>query len=475
MNKRPNILLLVMDSVRAANLSCYGYQRPTTPNIDALAAQSTLFEQAISVGCWTLPVHASLFTGLYPLNHGVTVSKDALPENFPTLARRLKDLGYQTACFSNNAYISDATGLTQGFEVVEDIWRMINPRGIERTKGSKLIKKLERWGPVATPAVRAIRLLRRARAILKAQRSRKDSGAQITNEKILAWLSQQRRQDSPFFVFVNYMECHERYNPPYPYNRKFMPTRFSAWRVAQVSPNKDEVLTSPAQRRADDLEIMRALYDGALNYLDDKIGELVRFIEAQGLLDDTVIVVTSDHGDSLGEHNQLGHRLTLYEQLVHVPLIIRYPARFAPGTRVSHQVQLADLFPTFLELAGADTAETAANGFHSLLAPPKAAERPFTVAENTAPKSLDNVLARMIRTDRYKYIWKSNQQHELYDLTRDPEETSNLVATEPDVARSMIEQLEAWERALQDKRIETREADYDEATLQRLRGLGYIA
>jgi arylsulfatase A-like enzyme len=142
---------------------------------------------------------------------------------------------------------------------------------------------------------------------------------------------------------------------------------------------------------------------------------------------------------------------------------------------VTHQVQLADLFPTFLELAGADTAETSANGFHSLLAPPKAAERPFTVAENTAPRSLDNVLARMIRTDRYKYIWKSNQQHELYDLTRDPEETSNLVATEPDVARSMIEQLEAWERALQDKRIETREADYDEATLQRLRGLGYIA
>ena len=108
----PNILLLVIDSLRGSNLSCYGYSRKTTPAIDAIAGQGTLFEQAISVGCWTLPVHASLFTGLYPLSHGVTISKDALPEGFPTLAQRLRELGYQTASFSNNAYISSITRLT---------------------------------------------------------------------------------------------------------------------------------------------------------------------------------------------------------------------------------------------------------------------------------------------------------------------------------------------------------------------------
>jgi arylsulfatase A-like enzyme len=254
-----------------------------------------------------------------------------------------------------------------------------------------------------------------------------------------------------------------------------MPARFSPWKVAQLSANKAEILAGPEQRRADALEIMRALYDGALSYLDDKIGELVRFVESMGILDDTVIVVTSDHGDSLGEHDHLGHRLALYEQLVHVPLVIRYPARFQAGAHVAHQVQLADLYPTFLEMAGSDTTEAAANGFHSLLAPQKAMERTFTVAENTAPKSMDNLLARMIRTEQYKYIWKSNHQHELYDLTRDPHEAANLVAVEPEVARSMIERLEAWERSLEDKRIETREAEYDEATLQRLRGLGYVA
>jgi arylsulfatase A-like enzyme len=474
-NKQPNIILLVMDSVRVTNLSCYGYDRPTTPNIDALARQSAFYEQAISMGCWTLPVHASLFTGLYSLNHGLTVSRDALPEDFPTLARRLKQAGYQTACFSNNAYISDATGLDQGFDTVEDVWRVTKPRGIERTKMSKRIKRLRSQGAWTEPIIHLLHAAMRARSIAKTRRSQKDSGARLTNAKIQTWLREVRRPDAPFFVFVNYMECHERYSPPYPYNRRFMPARFSPWRVAQVSPIKTEVLNGSAQRRADDLEILRALYDGALNYLDAQIGELVRFVDSLGMQDDTILVITSDHGDSLGEHDHLGHRMTLYEQLVHVPLIIRYPARFAPGTHVSQQVQLGDLFPTFLELAGADMSDMDANGFHSLLAPPPSEVRSFTVAENTAPISLDSILTRMVRTDQYKYIWKSNHQHELYDLTRDPSETKNLVTVHPEVARSLLERLEAWERSLEDKRIETRRAEYDETTLQRLRGLGYVA
>ncbi len=476
MPELPNIILLVMDSVRAMNLSCFGYGRATTPNIDRLAAESTLYEQAISVSCWTLPVHASLFTGLYPLNHGLTVSRDALPDDFPTLARRLQAQGYQTACFSNNPYISAATGLTQGFDAIEDLWRLTRPRGTQRTPMSKFLKQAEQRGPLMRPVVQMVQWLRRIRSTMKKMgEGREDSGARLTGERIKAWLTQIRKPDAPFFIFVNYMECHERYSPPAPYNRRFMPARFLPWRVAQLSTNKADILAGPEKRCAEDLEIMRALYDGALNYLDYRIGEFVKFIEGLGLLDNTVLVVTSDHGDSLGEHNHLGHRMTLYEPLVRVPLIIRYPARFQPGARIAQQIQLADLYPTFLELAGADSAEVRTNGFHSLLALPDLAARPFTVAENTTPKSLNNMLLRMIRTDRYKYIWKSNHQHELYDLAGDPAETTNLVAMQPDVARRMIEQLEAWERGLEAKRIETREAEYDEATLQRLRGLGYVA
>jgi arylsulfatase A-like enzyme len=474
MIKQPNIILLVMDSARTANMSCYGYHRTTTPKIDALAKEGTLFERAISVGSWTLPVHASLFTGLYPLNHGLTVSKDALPDNFPTLAHQLKVLGYQTASFSNNAYVSEVTGLTQGFEVVEELWRASNPRGTKRTKMSRLIKQLEHFGRPTKPLIRLLRAFQVMRSAMKRQRNKRDKGAQLTNEKIRTWLTEARDPDTPFFIFVNYMESHEPYYPPHPYNRRFMPNRFTSRRIERVGNNKEAILSGSEKRRRDDLEILAALYDGELNYLDDQIGQLVHFIESLGILNETVLVITSDHGDSLGEHNHLGHRMTLYEPLVHVPLIVRYPARFQPGTRVAQQVSLIDLYPTFLAVAGANLSHVPLNGFHSLTMPPGSGERPFLIAENTAPKSLNGVVSRMLRAERYKYIWKSNQRHELYDLVKDPNELNNLVEVEQQVARNMHEQLAAWQRSLENHRIEPSQAEYDESVVERLRALGYV-
>jgi arylsulfatase A-like enzyme len=273
MTEQPNIILLVLDSVRAANLSCYGHGRPTTPNIDALAQQGTLFEEAISNGCWTLPVHASLFTGLYSLNHGLTTSKDALPEHHPTLARQLKKLGYQTASFSNNAYVSAVSGLTQGFDVVDDVWRVSNPRGIQRTKMGRLINYMGQFGRPARPLIGIARRMQRARAVVKRRRHQKDKGARVTNERLQNWLMEEREPDRPFFVFVNYMEPHEPYNPPHPYDRRFMPKEFSPQRVARVGPHKDVMDRISDPRGQEDILILKALYDGQLNYLDEKIGE----------------------------------------------------------------------------------------------------------------------------------------------------------------------------------------------------------
>lgn len=472
---RPNIILLVMDSVRAANVSCYGYERPTTPNIDALATEGVLFEQAISMGCWTLPVHASLFTGLYPLSHGITISKNALPDDFPTLAGHLNELGYETACFSNNAYVSELTNLTQRFDTVEDVWRVSNPRGIKRTKMWRLRKWLEQFGPATKPIIAVTRWLQRARAFLKRRRRQGDKGARLTNQKIESWLTESRDVDKPFFMFVNYMEPHEPYNPPQPYDRRFMPKRFAPRRVAQVGNNKEVIRqTADRKRFEDNLEIIRALYDGELCYLDRRIGELIELMSARDLLDDTVLIVTSDHGESLGEHEHIGHRTALYEQLVHVPLVIRYPARFQPGTRCKEQVSLMDLYPTILELAGAERSSFSTNGTHSLLAPPGFEKRPYVIAENTAPKSMNGVVARMLRTDRYKLIWRSDEQHELYDLLEDPVERVNLIASKPDLARELQEQLMAWMNSLGNQRVETGEAHYDAAIQEHLQKLGYV-
>jgi arylsulfatase A-like enzyme len=474
MRQRPNILLLVLDSARAANLSCYGYGRRTTPAIDRLALEGTLFEQAISVGCWTLPVHASLFTGLYPINHGLTRSRDGLPDGCPTLARRLQDLGYETACFSNNPYISSASGLAQGFEKVEELWRFTRPQGAARTKRSARAKDLERRGRRGKWVVRLARVARRPRAVALAWnrwRNASDTGAALTNERVRQWLASERSPGTPFFVFINYMETHEEYNAPYPYNRQFLPRGVSSWRVARIRAASKAKIVRRAAEGGEDLEVVKALYDGSLAYLDARVDELVSLLEALGELDDTVVVVASDHGDSLGEHGHLGHRLYLYEQLVHVPLIIRYPAQFDAGTRVAHQVSLPDLYPTLLELAGDGGPGADDNVFESLLGPTK---RTHTIAENTAPGSLDHLRMRMIRNARQKYIWKSNGEDELYDLRVDPAERTNIAAPQPAVAQALREQLEAWERSLSHRNIETRAAEYDEATLDRLRGLGYV-
>jgi arylsulfatase A-like enzyme len=465
--KRPNILLLVLDSVRARNMSCYGYERPTTPELDKLAAEGTLFEQAISVGCWTLPVHASLFTGLHPSAHGVRVAKDALPESSPTLARRLGELGYRTACFSNNPYVSESTGVTQGFDTVEDLWRHTRLHGAERSKASTALKRLERRGGRATSLARAARLIKRPQAMLKTWRrwrSKADSGARLTHERIRQWLGKST-DAAPFFVFVNYMETHEgwksneRYNPPRPYNRRFLPRRTPFWRIARLRPEKD-------------VEITRGLYDGAVNYLDTQVGALMRDLDSRGVLDDTVVIVVSDHGDSLGEHGHVGHRLYLYEQLVHVPLIVRYPKRFPGGRRIPQLVALCDLHPTILELAGDDG--SSASDFESLLDAGEGSVHEFVVAENTAPKSLDSVEMRMVRDDRFKYISTSNGNVELYDLEQDPGETRNLAGAQPAVELAMTERLAKWESATDSERMESEEAEYDEETMQRLRGLGYV-
>ncbi|MFQ5638610.1 MAG: sulfatase [bacterium] len=474
MQKKPNVLLILMDSVRSANLSCYGYHRNTTPNLDKFATQGVLFEQAISESCWTLPAHTSVFTGLYPVNHDVTISKDALPKNHPTLAGILKDEGYQTCCFSNNAYISPATGLTRGFGHVEDIWRITHPRGIKRTLMSRINIQLRKLGKLGAPLLAFTRLLRHLKKMVKEQKNTQDSGAEFTNQRIKKWLSESWDKEKPFFMYVNYMECHEKYYPPHPHDRKFMPSRYSGWRVLRVNPEKSKILNASKKRRKEDIEILTALYDGELNYLDQKIGELLEFLKSCGLTEDTVTVITSDHGDSLGEHDELGHRTALYEQLIRVPLIIRYNDTFEPGGRMSKQVQLSDLYPTLLELAGADSAKLKHKGFVSLCDLEKVRNRKFTISENTAPKSMDSMTSRTIRMERYKFIWNSNGEHELYDLQEDPDELENIINSKPVVASQLQEQLQEWQQKNKDFKIGKGQSVFDEEVSERLRALGYI-
>lgn len=465
---RPNIVLVVLDSVRAANCSAYGYERSTTPHLDRLAAQGALFEEATSVGSWTLPVHASLFTGLYPSRHGVTISAEALSGDVPTLAERLTAAGYRTACFSNNAYISSASGMTRGFEHVDDIWRVTNPRGVSLPRLSQRIKALERRGPLLRPLVGLLRRAKRLRATWKAWRSRRDSGAEYTNARIRDWLATSA-DERPFFIFVNYMEAHEPYLPPYPFNRRFVAGRYNPWRVVRSAGRREEILRQDGRRRAEDLEILEGLYDGTIAYADERVRELTESLDAVADPGATLVAVTSDHGDAFGEHGHLGHRLTLYEELLRVPLVIRFPRMFQPGSRVSTPVSTGDLFPTILGAAGLDaTADTDFRPLGDGVLP-----RPI-IAENTGPKSIGGLQSRTYRDGDMKLLWRADGKHELYDLRSDPGERRSLAADDPATARALEDGLSAWLRTMEESRVASGDADYDEETLERLRGLGYV-
>jgi arylsulfatase A-like enzyme len=465
---RPNIVCVVLDSVRAANCSAYGYDRPTTPHLERLAAGGALYEEATSVGCWTLPVHTSLFTGLYPVRHGLTVSAAGLVSDVPTLAERLAAAGYRTACFSNNAYISSASGLTRGFEHVDDIWRVTHPRGVSLPRLSERIKRLENRGPLLRPLVGVLRRAKRARTILRAWRSRKDSGAEYTNARIRAWL-RQSADDRPFFIFVNYMEAHEPYLPPFPFNRRFIPGRFSPWRVVRSTGRRDEILTQRGRARQEDLQILEGLYDGTIRYADERVAELTDLVTAVDGPDATFLAVTSDHGDAFGEHGHLGHRLTLYEELLRVPLVIRYPPAFAPGTRVGGPMSIADLHPTILDVAGAPAQVD--GDFRSLL---HASEARPIMAENTGPKSIGGLVTRSLRSGKWKFLWRGDGRHELYDLEGDPAERVNLAQSDPAMAYQLEARLDAWMSELGQRSVASGDADYDDETLERLRGLGYV-
>jgi arylsulfatase A-like enzyme len=475
MIKKPNIVLIIMDSVRAANLSCYGYPRKTTPQIDNLATVSTLYEEAYSVGCWTLPVHTSLFTGLYPTSHGVLVSQDALPGNVQTLADQLRKAGYHTASFSSNPYISTVTGLTRGFDTVVDLWQEVKPRGIQRTKMSRLIKRLESFGAATRPAIWGLRKLQKLRAMLKGRKDEADKGARLTNQSVKEWLGQSEKFQQPFFIFINYMEVHEPYKAPGGHRMKYVPKKYSAFRASQISNYQEVAEQASTQRGKEDLEILQGLYDGELSYLDQLVGDLIQHLKTLGVLEDTALILTSDHGDSLGEHKHVGHRVELYDELLHVPLLVRYPPLFVPGGRISHPVSLIDLYPTLLELAGCQPANDAyENDFYSLVTPSLTRARPYLIAENTAPKSYQSVLSRAIQDEQYKLIWKSNQKHELYSLYDDPQELVNLFDQELEIGQKLIEELGIWVQAHTREDTEVTKVEYDETVIARLRDLGYV-
>jgi len=439
----PNILLIVLDAARADHFSCYGYQRPTTPNIDRVAAGGLRFTQAVSSSSWTTPSHASLFTGLLPAEHGTHNQHAWLIDRIPTLAELLKRRGYRTAAFSNNPHVDRAQNLHRGFELFEAVWSKTD---------------------AVTPD--------------------KPHNTEHTNGLVRSFIEKIQGSGAPFFIFINYMDVHQPYDPPEPYRTMFLkPGQAVSARVDSACRHAPLLNSKALVPSEQEEHLVRAVYDGALNYLDARIGELLEFLRRRNMQDNTLLIITSDHGELFGEYGYFAHGGMLKRPLVHIPLIVSHRALIPqPGVRQA-PVAIADIFHTLADLLELEGAAATGAPVRNLL-DPSPVEAPcysqLKVGRTPEAGFVYRHDSRSVwRPDRRQFILTETEAYECYDLAADFEEMNNLCPRS--VSRQeVVSEVTAFESRLkrlvetpQDLRI-TRESRVDPQQERALRALGYI-
>ncbi len=358
----PNILLISLDSTRQDLLSCYG-RKPvhapplkTTPNIDRLAAEGVRFENAYASTSWTLPSHAALLTGQPDLVHGVEYDSLAISASRPLLAEVLGSNGYRTTGFFSGPYLSPDYGFGRGFERYAACYG--NDLALALEEQARCVRDvLSTADPQRATALQA----EYSRAVKEAELlSQRDVSSKMVTDAVLGELASARIDDRPWFIFAHYFDPHYDYVPPPPHDGSFDPDyqgsidgrnfyRNPAVSVPKPLSNRPRNRERTIGKR--DLEHIQALYEGEIHWTDTQVGRILDDLRAHGELDTTLVVLLSDHGDEFFEHGNIGHRRTLFEEVLKVPLIMRYPARLPAGKVPVGVASLPDVFATVLELA----------------------------------------------------------------------------------------------------------------------------
>ncbi|HZR81642.1 MAG TPA: sulfatase [Candidatus Binatia bacterium] len=427
----PNVLLYVIDTLRADHLGCYGYPLATSPHIDALAREGVLFERTVAQASWTKPAVASLLTGLDPLAHGATSLRQAIRPGVATLAERLAAQGWETAAFVTNVNVSAPFGFARGFETFEYL-----PEDESRPSRHVLSDAL--------------------------------------GQEVARWLD--RTHDRPFFLWVHSTDPHAPYTPPPELAERFRPGRGNG-----APPGADPIALGRRARGegtslspAEVPEIV-ALYDGEIAFNDASLGALLDELRRRGLYDSTLIVVTADHGEEFGDHGGFDHGHTLYEELIRVPLVVRLPAGRLAGARRAAMARQIDLVPTLLDQLG--IAPDPDLPGRSLFARDGAEAGPVEAFSHTR-------LARRELAAITSESWKSVQHLagarredvEVFDLAGDPHEHESIARRRPvtvGYAAQSIRRAIAAGAAGASAGRGGHAPVVDRATEERLRALGY--
>jgi arylsulfatase A-like enzyme len=412
----PNVLVIVLDALRADHVSAYGYPRSPTPDIDRLAAEGALFENAIATASWSLPSHASLVTGRYPFEHGAENiratpwfgSPDPAFSGYTTLGQALEHRGYRTGAFSANLrYFTANSGFQTAFLHFDDYFDTSEDSIVRTLFGREFLRISGRFSS----------LLRKR--------------ADVVNRDLLRWID--RDHQRPFFAFLNYFDVHAPYGGPRKYPKP-------PWRLKTTADS----------------------YDAGLKYDNDYIAALMTELERRGMARNTLVVVTSDHGEALGQHGVVGHGGTLYWELVHVPLMIWYPGHVPAGTRVNRPVSSASIPATVMDLlnpgAGSEfpvppltrlwTSTTAAADWPFPLS--EIARNPYPeekekLADQIEPTSATGWMKSLV-TPQWHLIVHEQLGVQLYDWVHDTGEQNNVAET-PD-GRSVATALTAAMRGI---------------------------
>lgn len=476
----PNVLVIVWDTVRADRLSAYGYGLDTTPWLSDFAKGGVLFERAVSPGMWTLPSHASLFTGLPESAHGATADHKVLDGHHTTLAETLWLAGYDTWLFSANPYLGDHTKLGQGFATREFPWDPAWKGAAERATRAKILPDDAsntlgpKWVAGPYPAGRG-------------NDDVKDAGP-VVPEALGRWLDGRAEPGRPWFAVVNYMEAHIPRIPSLESRRALFDDAAIAEQLRH-DQSYGYMLAATVGKHDFPPETERAIstvYDAAVRDVDAATANLAAMLEARGLLDDTVVIVTSDHGEHLGEHHLYDHKYSVYQPLVRVPLVMRGPG--VPARREPGIVSNLGVFATVAKLVGVPMPEGTLS--RDLLAAGAPTGEAYSELVAATPLALDRIgrvhpdldRARWLRrlasveVPEGKCIAASDGTRELYDVASDPLETTDLAPADPARATALCARIDAWRgtfRAWDPARGEA-PGKASPATSQMLQELGYL-
>jgi arylsulfatase A-like enzyme len=448
--KVPFVILIVLDTLRADRLSIYG-KPGRTENLAAFSKDCLVFENAIASSSWTVPSHASLFTGLYPVEHGTHSTfgnghsaaglMRPLNDKFNTLAEVFQAQGYKTAGISANLpVLHPGVNLAQGFQFSYSISSIGSTYLFFPFKPIiHLFSDITHFRPqYSTGYIKA-------------------NGINKVSIDILDNL-----RSSPFFLFINYNDAHSPYNPPSPYNGLFLNTTFPS--LHKLLLRGKHSLNRLTQKER--YEYLLSQYDGETAFLDSELGLLFSYLKKIGIYDSSLIILTSDHGELFGEHGLYWHRTPLYDGAVKVPLLIKLPHSKRTG-REATRFTLQDVFPTILEIC-------------KIPIPPDISGKAF--GDSTAPavaELYDKKLGkhRALYDENLKYLWyEKGSKDELYDLSKDPREDKNIFQTHPEASKRLNNMLELWgeEHSPHYSSIDNQTQPIDNELKNKLKALGYV-